>query len=176
MSIQRFNPNDDFETFTIETNPRRTYSSSSTGGITGSVYLFAQRSDTEKEVFPLSMFSSSLYTDTNIELVRQTILAYTASNNKNATVQTYLNAAHSQSVSQKKQQQLNITRYVPGADVDRAFLIKNEMVKHLYPYYRVVNPKSHYYVSNYNCLNFYTASNVPSGSDLYTSIIVFGGY
>ena len=54
MSIQRVTP-DDFETFTIETNPRRTYISSSTDGVTGSLYLFARRSTFQKEPYPLTL-------------------------------------------------------------------------------------------------------------------------
>ena len=50
MSLYKLTP-DDFEFFTLETNPKRTYTSSSLNGITGSVNLFARRSTIEKDVF-----------------------------------------------------------------------------------------------------------------------------
>ena len=50
-SIYQVDPSD-VETFTVVTHPIRTYSSSSTTGVTGSVYVFARRSHIEKDPRP----------------------------------------------------------------------------------------------------------------------------
>ena len=55
--------NDDVEFFTVLVNPKRSYISSSTGGITGSLRLFARGSNIEKETLPLENFSDSYLKD-----------------------------------------------------------------------------------------------------------------
>ena len=45
-------------------------------------------------------------------------------------------------------------------------MIKNVIKKTLYPYHQHRYPNIGYHYSNYNTLNFYTASNVPSDSCL----------
>ena len=62
MSITPILP-EDLETFTLETSPSWTFVSNSVGGTTGSAHVFARRSFTEKEIHPLSMYSSSLFQD-----------------------------------------------------------------------------------------------------------------
>ena len=54
MSIFKVNQAD-FQSLTIATNPSRHYSSSS--GVTGSVFVFARRSDIEKEVEKLRIIN-----------------------------------------------------------------------------------------------------------------------
>ena len=65
MSIYRTN-RDNFEFFTLKASPKRTFSSSSSG-VTGSVSVFARRSEFEKEVKPLDSFNDSKFNDANIE-------------------------------------------------------------------------------------------------------------
>ena len=68
MSIQKIGE-DDIEQFTLTTNPRRSYLSSSLNGVTGSVNLFARRSDIEKEVQPLSAFTDSMHNDQDLQIL-----------------------------------------------------------------------------------------------------------
>lgn len=163
MSIQKISP-DDIESFTLETNPYRTYISSS-NGITGSVYLFARRSSYEKEIFPLSLFKKSEYNDDNLENLRKVVLANTSSNITDSVL-GYLFNVNEQQSSVRKEQKLEIYRFEPPSDFNSNTLRKKITTDHLMPYYRTSYPNAQFAISNYNCLNFYTASNVPSSSVL----------
>lgn len=165
MAIQRITP-DDIETFTLETNPSRTYASSSVSGVTGSVYLFARRSLFEKEIYPLSAFSASLFSDQNLDDYRLDILRQTSSVDISSGVTTYLSAVRAQGISARKQQTLEIHRLTPPFSLNSDSLRKKVIVDHLMPYYRTSYPRAQYTITNYNCLNFYTASNVPTSSVL----------
>lgn len=161
MSLQKLT-SDDFEFFTLETNPKRTYSSSSIEGITGSVNLFARRSTVEKDVFASGQ-SESVFSDGNIESIRQIALDSTSSNIY-SDVETYMSTVRDTAASTRQQQQLDIYRFNPPFSFNSNFLRKSFIRKQLMPHYRTAYPRSHWAVSNYNCLNFFTASNVPTDS------------
>lgn len=163
MAFQKLTP-DDIETFTLETSPYRSYVSSSVSGVTGSVYLFARRSLFEKEIYPLSAFSSSLFSDQNVDEYRLIALRTTGSTNIASSIQTYLSAVNEQQSSVRKQQKLEIYRFNPPFRLNSNFLRKKVVIDNLMPFYRTAFPRTSYNVSNYNCLNFYTASNVPTSS------------
>ena len=166
MSIQRITE-DFFETFTIETNPRRTYISSSISGITGSINLFARRSSVEKEVYPLSAFSASFFVDQNIDEVRKSvILASVASTNITSSLETYIAAVNDQQSSARLNQKLEIFRFTPPFRFNTNTGRKLTTLNTIMPYYRAIYPNSNYSYANYHCLNFYTASNVPTSSVL----------
>lgn len=164
MAIQKITP-DDIETFTLETNPARTYISSSSG-VTGSVYLFARRSLFEKEIYPLSAFSASLFSDQNVDDYRLDALRNTGSLNISSAITTYMSAVGAQQASVRKQQKLEVHRITPPFRLNSDSLRKKVIVDHLMPYYRVSYPRAQFTTTNYNCLNFYTASNVPTQSVL----------
>lgn len=163
MALQRLTA-DDFEFFTLETNPKRTYVSSS-AGITGSVNLFARRSPVEKEVLPLSAFSQSFFRDENVDDIRKLAVFNTSSNIK-GDVEAYMAVVQEQQQSARKQQKLEIYRFVPPFRLNSNFLRKSLTREILMPYYRPVYPRGHYNVANYNVMNFFTASNVPEDSVL----------
>jgi hypothetical protein len=166
MAIQRITE-DFFETFTLETNPRRTYISSSVSGITGSVYLFARRSGVEKEVFPLSTFSSSLYFDENIDSIRQlAVSAAYGGTNISGEVAAYISAITNQPSSARLNQKLDIYRFTPPFRFNSNTGRKLAVINSALPYYRPISPSYNYAYTNYHCLNFYTASNVPTSSVL----------
>ncbi|MFA6049720.1 MAG: hypothetical protein WC761_00715 [Candidatus Paceibacterota bacterium] len=164
MAIQRITP-DDQETFTLETNPLRTFSSSSVG-ITGAVNIFARRSDIEKEIYPLSMFSASLFNDQNLDEFRRDILRATGSTNIQTNLTSYLSAVNEQQASVRKQQTVQIIRFTPPFSFNSDTLRKSVVTNTLMPYYRTDYPRSQFTYANYHCLNFYTASNVSTASVL----------
>ena len=166
MAIQRITE-DFFETFTLETNPRRTYISSSVFGITGSVNLFARRSPSEKEVYPLANFKSSSFIDENIELVRQNAV-FSAGTGTDIydEVNAYMTAVNKQGNSLRLNQKLEIYRFTPPFRFNTNTGRKLTTINTIIPYYRPTNPSSNYAYTNYHCLNFYTASNVPTSSVL----------
>lgn len=155
---------DNFEFFTLETNPVRTFISSSVG-ITGTVRLFPRASSIEKEVQPLSLFSASYYNDRNLDDIRRIVVGLTSSNIQNGIV-GYLSAVHEQQTSARKQQTLEIIRFTPTFDFTSNTLRKNVVRETLMPFYRVVYPRAHFNYSNYHCLNFFTGSGIPTGSVL----------
>lgn len=168
MTIRRLT-NDDVENFTLETHPPRFYSSGSTAssspGITGSIYVFARRSDVEKEVQPLSMFSSSLFSDQNLSqfIVQAKTMAMASSSNTNQ-VEAYLSGVYAQAISARKQQTVNIYRFTPPFRLNKYTSAKLVTINDLMPYYRSTQPTSHFVTTNYNCLNFFTSSTVPTQS------------
>lgn len=166
MSISRINP-DDIETLTLKTNPPRTFISSSTNGIvSGNLYIFPRRSSIEKEVHPLSIYSGSLYSDQDIDVIRNAILL-TTSSNKQALVSTYMNVVNAQQQSLRKQQTVQILRFVPSAQLSSDTLRKSAVINNLMPYYRVTSPESHFAFTNYNSLNFFTGSSPSDTAIIY---------
>lgn len=166
MAIQRVTP-DDFETFTIETNPRRTYISSSTDGVTGSLFLFPRRSTFQKEPDPLNYYSKSYFTDYDLNQLRlNAITTSTGSTNITSEILAYISGVNETPVSPKQYQRLEIIRFEPPFRFNSNTLRKLVTINTLMPYYRSTYPNAHYSFTNYNSLNFYSASNVPSSSVL----------
>lgn len=164
MSIQRVSP-DDLEVFTLVTNPRRTYASSSVSGVTGNVNLFARRSPVEKEVQPLSPFLDLAHDDADLQSALRNIQASTSSDISGMMSQ-YLAGVTAQSTSARKAQQLEIVRFEPSVSFTADTQRKNVIKDVLYPYYRHAYPGAHWAYTNYHTLNFFTASSVPSDTAL----------
>lgn len=164
MSLQKLTP-DDFEFFTLQTNPLRTYISSSTAGITGSVNLFARRSMSEKDIFSAKDFNSLTYADESLDSIRELAVNSTSSD-ISGDVEAYLFAVNETPTSIRKQKKLEIYRFTPPFSFNSNFLRKSFIRTQLMPHYRVVYPQANWSVGNYNSLNFFTSSNVPSSSTL----------
>lgn len=167
MAIQRITE-DTFETFTLETNPKRTYVSSSSG-VTGSINLFAIRSNLYKELYPFQL--GDVFVDENIENLINGIKTQVSAGitNVNPNLQNFLEKVNNQSTSPRLDLKLDIFRHTSGALetyynewLSRKFTLINSIM----PYYRVTRPDNNFAYANYHCLNFYTASNVPSDSVL----------
>lgn len=158
MSLFKINE-DDRDFFTLETHPKRTYISSSSG-ITGSVYIYARHSALEKEAQPLSMFSSSLYNDVNLnELLNNCKLYAAISGNNYGQVSGYLSKVFEQQPSARKQQKLDIIRFTPPFVYNTNTGRKLATINSLMPFYRSQNSNYNYNISNYFCLNFFTSSD-----------------
>jgi hypothetical protein len=180
MSIIKVNPSD-IESFSVVTNPFRTYSTSSSGA-EGSVYVFARRSDIEKETAPLPAFIDATYTDEDLSAYIQTLQsegrlarhyaenypAYEATYNSkfNKLVQTYLEKVNAQKSSVRKQKVLNIIRFTPSTNFTSNTVRKLIIKDILNPYYQVSYPTAQWAYTNYNTLNFFTSSTVPTSSVL----------
>lgn len=167
---------DDIETFTIATNPKRFYASASNGTpTTGSVYVFARRSDIEKNIAPSPAFVDATRSDSNInaalrdvQKLGKALLNPNASTRArfSASIENYMTKVHQQSVSTRKYKALDITWFTPPYSFTRETVKKLMLKNVLMPHYRVNSPSAHYAYTNYNCLNFFTASNVPTSSVL----------
>lgn len=170
-SIYRVDPSD-VETFTVITNPIRSYSSSSVAGVTGSVHLFARRSHMQKDLQPDSSFVDSAHDDSHItETLRQAQYAGRTARSSpemqglfGRMIESYLDKVTSTAVSRRTLQTLDVHRFTPpfnyNSNTARKLIVKDM----LQTYYRTSYPTAHWAYSNYNCLNFFTASSVPSDS------------
>lgn len=180
MSFFKVGP-EDVESFTVVTNPLRHYVSSSTAGSTGSVYVFARRSANEKEVAPLSSFVEATHNDIDLTTTLQSLqhmgryarvsgsmstFVLSASAAFPGMIQDYLDKVNRQGVSARKQKALEIIRFTPSVDFTsntlRKLIVKDQLSK----YYRTIYPSAHWAYTNYNCLNFFTSSTVPTSSCL----------
>lgn len=165
MAIKKILP-EDFELFTLQTNPSRTYTSSSTDGVTGKINLFARRSLRIKEVQPLSFFSGSRFLDQDLN--KNLVLARSSSGNCYSAINQYMTGANQQQSSLRTQQQLDIVRFTPGVSFGKNFLTKGVVTNNLMPYYRTSYPSAHFGYTNFHSLNFFSTTNnsIPSSSVL----------
>lgn len=174
MSIYRVTKND-YETFTVTTNPFRTYVSSSTMGTTGSVHVFPRRSTFEKETAPVAAFIDVTHDDSDINSAINDLknVALTVSNAQsllsarfNSMMFDYLTKVNDQSISVRKFKTLDIYRFTPSynftANTSKKLHVKNLLNK----YYKTSYPTAQWAYSNYHSLNFFTSSTVPTGSAL----------
>lgn len=189
MTFIRLDPADQ-STFTIVTNPIRTFTSSSTAGITGSLNVFSRRSHVEKDSDVLSSFIDAKFDDVNTQVSLRSLrlngllatytgsasaFALTASSGFSSRVESYMNAVNQLGQSTRKQATVSVQRVVPDQD-DRSLMKKLIAKDQLSNYYRVVYPSSHWAYVNYNSLNFFTASTVPASSALlYPNVVGTNG-
>jgi hypothetical protein len=180
MSIIKVNPGD-IETFSVVANPIRHYTSSSLG-VTGSVHVFARRSEAEKEMAPLPAFIEATFNDEDLNAHLQNVQAdgrlarYYANNYPalasqynqkfNSMISSYLDKVDDQGVSARKQKVLEIIRFTPSTSFTSNTVRKLIVKDILNRYYRTSYPTAHWAFTNYNTLNFFTASSVPSDSAL----------
>jgi hypothetical protein len=166
-----------FENLTLTTHPRREFHSASLKstvqepGMFGTVNVFAQRSDSEKEAQKLRAFDDNLdgFEDASLEAFRLGLVLSASDPNATvfpSTMEEYLDLVTSSSVSERKKKFVEVIRFEPSfrftADTERKNVVRNV----LFPYYRDRYSSLHWTSTNYNTLNFFTGSNVPSDSTL----------
>jgi hypothetical protein len=180
MSIYRVNPGD-VSTVTVVTNPFRTYVTSSAGA-TGSVYVFPRRSSIEKEMAPLSSFIESTHDDSDLETLLRVVqqkgkYAYVTgsmSASFEGMLDSYLTKVNAQQTSVRKQKSIDVARFTPTVTWTTNTVKKLVIKDILSQYYRVSYPSAHWAYTNYNCLNFFTSSGVPTTAALLYPNIVGG--
>jgi hypothetical protein len=151
---------DYFENFTVVARPVRTFTSSSSG-VTGSVRVYPRVSTTEKSpAFTESFGDRSA--DTILEDARK-------SSGSVSLLEDYLNAVNSIGVTPRQLKSMEIQRFEPpvslNSDTQRKLVFKDRLI----PYYRTGNPKINWGYTNYSCLNFFSASNLPNSASLIYS-------
>lgn len=172
MTLIRIN-RDRIETTSVEFHPKVIFSSGSSTGVTGSVNLFARRSPAEKE---LRTKSKTLTFDDNLPALKLASIVDSA--NKEGSKQTdimpslsdYLVSVKSSSQPAKFFKTFDIKVVDPSSadygSVVTGSMIKRQLIGTLFPRYRSAFPNMNFAFTNYNCLNFFTASNIPSDSAL----------
>ena len=169
MSIQRFEPGD-IEFFTIQTVPSTTFVSSSTG-VTGAAYVYPRRSNAMKDYYvnwaavsgaPTGSFQQINDIDDVIAFAKQS----ENPTQLNTRIKDYLSVVKNQPKSIRNQQKQEVVRFTPGVnlnlDMTRKFVTTNVLM----PYYSLFGTNYNFAFTNYNSLNFLTASGLPTGSAL----------
>tara|TARA_R110001583_G_scaffold5598_34_gene30239 strand:+ start:15964 stop:18492 length:2529 start_codon:yes stop_codon:yes gene_type:complete len=179
---------------TLEMHPKRMFSSSSiTGQITGSVYVFANRSPLHRQRIESSPFTTNAVdpdtTDENLllnevsfdassyescwdELVASNPAVTTATStdierDRSYAYEEYLNKVNNQAKSPELNKFMEIWRFKPSFSFTSNTLRKNIVKDILFPYYAgVYGTQFDWGYSNYNCLTFFTASEVTPNSAL----------
>ena len=171
MSIFKVNQTD-FQSITIATNPSKYYSSSSSG-ITGSIYVFPRRSSIEKEIDNVS-FGYYPFDDSALFVSWNAIKAVGLTQNifgkflkyENGIETGFLKEVNDKATSEKKQKTLEILRFTPSYYFTTGTLKKLTIKDNLSHYYRATYPSAHWAYSNYHSLNFFSSSTVPTSSVL----------
>jgi hypothetical protein len=168
MSIFKINK-EDFEVFTIHTNPKRHFSSSS-NGVTGSVYVFHGSSKVEKE--NQNTFFESSFNETDVSSVlnaaQQTGRFSKDSKNDKLylLVDEYVKKVNLQQGSLRNKKYLNIQRFTPTTTFSKNTLKKLSIKDNLSQHYRNLYQSAHWGFTNFNSLNFQDCSLFSTSSVL----------
>lgn len=164
----------DIETFTVVTNPIRSYSSGSIQGSTGSVFVFPRRPTGVKDVQPDSSFVESAHDDADLSSLLRSVqqAGKVSRSSSDPAAQTtfaqmlsqYVAAVDRQGQAARLKEALDVVRFTPPVVFNSNTLRKLVVKDQLNAYYRTAYPTAHWAYSNYSTLNFYTASNAPSDS------------
>lgn len=168
MSIEKIYP-EDIEVFTLETFPQQTYTSSSVSGPTGSAFVYALRSKGMKELHPYLSGSDVpfAFSDSTVEDILKTARTAAINSGSNSgELRQYLTVATTTPESLRRQQKMEVYRFNPGIDLNYTHLQKRAVLNSLFEYHRPTKPSYHYAFTNYQSLNFFTASSVNSDSVL----------
>ena len=160
-----------FETISLELHPTRSFSSSSlpalTGSVTGSVYVFAERSPFFKESFKLGAFNDSAVDANSLDDFRTAIfMSASFSSSISASFDEYLSRVTSTMSSSRQEKYVEVLRFEPTNTFTSDTVRKNIIRKVLFENYRTECPALNWGFSNYNSINFFTASTIPSSSCL----------
>ena len=209
MSIIALNAKN-FDVVTLQMHPKRMFSSSS-NGITGSIFVYAERSTSIKDQAHPTYSSSagaSGFNDSSLDEFRSVLWA-TASvaeeimqdGNRNShgvllsdlglsttlfpssSVQPmvssgslhdsfvhYLTGVNEVVQSPNLKKYVEILRFKPTNKFTSDTLRKTVVVNNLFKYYRVQYPQAQFSYTNYNAINFFTASSVsPNRALIYPS-------
>jgi len=170
MSIFKVAPTD-FQSITVETNPSRQYSSSSSG-ITGSLRVFARKSFVEKDIG--LFYDIGPFDDSTLESEWENI----KSKVKISDLDEFFTKLQNTNLSEIKSKTLDVVRFTPADDFKnfskfisgssslRNISKKLTIKENLSSYYKTTYPSAHWAYSNYHCLNFFSSSEVPDSSVL----------
>lgn len=143
------------ETFSLVTSPLRTFTSSSSEGITGQVYPFSHRSTRFKDS---NTFVSGNFNDTSLvhDVLKNVKLASDTNGNCSGEITEYMNLVSSLPSASRNDFFVEARRHGFGPDLDSEFLKKAVILSTLYPYYRSCFDTSNtsYSYKNFLSLNF----------------------
>tara|TARA_R100000808_G_scaffold25097_1_gene61905 strand:+ start:31936 stop:34959 length:3024 start_codon:yes stop_codon:yes gene_type:complete len=154
-----------FDTVTLQVNPKRMFASSSVG-VTGSIYVYAQRSDIEKDAdYTVEDADNVYFGADNLTTILETLKAMGLlpdpipdGTDISTLLENYLELVKIQGPASRKQQQVEIALSRPTPNFSSASLAKNNIRKILYEDYKHQYHNLNWAYTNYNSLNFFTSS------------------
>ena len=158
---------------TLELHPEYKYTSSSLTGESGTVNVKPRPDKVLKEIYkPISKNDSSEESPENLEWYLESIVD---SANKHpspvtldveALMSDYMTKVNSRDLSFRNEKDLGVFRFDPPFFFNENTEIKNIIKNNVMPAYRIPYQDSEFTYTNYNSLNFFTSSDVPSNSVL----------
>ena len=164
MAIIRLGPQN-FENYELVARPLKTFRSSSSGILSGSVLLMKDASPSLKDLsrknFGTINEAVAIYDDENgAHRLEDMHLA------GGESVEEMMNIINKVPTGLRYTKRQEVLRVTPGAALDKNFFKKNVIRRNLFPHYRSMYPSMEWAFTNYNCLNFYEDTNVPTDSVL----------
>ena len=163
MSIIRLLP-EQFENYSLVARPQKVFRSSS-NGVTGSFFVYQDRSDSLKDISALSTSPSTADVFTRFDDRISQKLETDLQDDPAGTLER-INKSKNPGIRYRKKQE--VLRTVPGAKLNKTFLKKNTVRKNLIAHYRNHYPSMEWAYTNYHCLNFFEDEKVPS-----TSVLIY---
>ena len=180
MSIISLNDKN-FDVVTLQMHPKRMFSSSS-NGITGSIFVYAERSPSirlqEAPTVSGSDASGSFdsFSDASLEEFRISVWGAAAEPAEEYTggfydpYEQYLTEVNQTVKSPELKKYVEILRFQPTNTFTSDNVRKSVVLNNLFPYYKKRAPNNDFSYTNYHCLNFFTASSVsPNKALIYPS-------
>ena len=168
MSIIKLVP-EYFQNYNLVANPKKTFMSSSSGGTTGSINLFANTSPSLKDLDPTFAIAEEGFDDNFIDSSRSRIVNIMAPSdvtNGLGLMESYLTGVNEHPQGERQNKRQEVLRFIPGARLDKNHGRKATIQKILYPYYQAEYQNLEWAYTNFNCLHFYESDSVPSDSAL----------
>lgn len=153
------------ERFELNANPRRTFSSSSVSGPTGSIALFSDNSSAIADVLSTNS-AGGFFNDEHVESARAGAILHLTSGSAYGAVNRYMNAVNQTKQSVRANKRQEIIRSKPGTLLNKNFMKKRVIQNALFPYYKHKYPTCDWAFTNYNSVNFLTGSDLPTDSVL----------
>lgn len=157
MSITRVT-RDQVESFTIVTNPKRHFASSSVDGTSGDLFVFPRRSPALKQNGGdrIDLISSS-FGDSSIAIAMKNVAGRNGSSDISDAVRRVMAAVDQAPQLLELSSSLGVYRYTPTTTFTENTLRKAAVKDLLCSFYRNVTPSAHWGYTNYNCLSFFDA-------------------
>ena len=154
-----------FDSFKILTKPKRTFTSSSSG-IVGSVSVFPLAGTGLKEI--PSDSGDAAPVGESVETLRlDAVRSFSSTTASKAAVEDYMSAVNKLSTTGKRDKKVEVLRFEPSFKFTSDTLRKRVIEDVLFPYYRPsYSSACNWAFTNYNTVNFFTGSGIPTDSVL----------
>jgi hypothetical protein len=168
MSLQPFRP-EDIELFTVQTNPESHFTSGASG-ITGSAYVYPHASDRLKDFYVNWHATDTAPTNAFVAAADITDVLQQANqaspSSMTPLVRQYLSMVKTQPSSSRLNARQDVERFTPGSDLSLPMTMKLVTANRLIPEYSTRSTNYDFSFTNYNSLNFFSGSDVPTSSVL----------